>query len=320
MVINVIRSYDFPDLLRQTPGRKGIWKGHRFVMNQKKDFDLLICLNPPKIQLSPKLPKENCWLFTQEPPNHHTQWYTHAFPYFGRVFSQHAHREHSNLEQQQTCLPWHIGRNFDQLSALPPNDKKELTSAVISTDAELPGQMARLRFLAYLDQHHFPYTRFGKGFRFIKDKFDALHPFQYSLALENSFLPHYWTEKLSDCFLSWTMPIYGGCTNITDYFPPESMITIDLNDFPKSLEIIRTAIADQRWKKNLDAIEFARNLVLEKYQFFPFVQDQINKNNPVCSSPDFKPHYIPSLWPSTSTTEKWRQYFRQKLGSLRRTQ
>ena len=104
---------------------------------------------------------------------------------------------------------------------------------------------------------------FGRGFTPLADKWDGLAPYRYSIAVENYRGPDYWTEKIADCFLSWTMPIYYGCTNITDYFPPEAMVLIDIDDIEEAVDKIREAIAQDLWRKNLDAIEYARKLVLE---------------------------------------------------------
>ncbi|MGJ8638547.1 MAG: glycosyltransferase family 10 domain-containing protein [Opitutaceae bacterium] len=113
--------------------------------------------------------------------------------------------------------------------------------------------------------------------RFIEDRFDGLESFKYSIAIENSFHPHYWTEKNADCFLLWTMPIYCEPPNITDDFPEESMIIIDPYDPQKGIETIKQAIQDNRWKKNLDAIHEARNRALNKYQIFPWICEKIEQ-------------------------------------------
>jgi len=75
-----------------------------------------------------------------------------------------------------------------------------------------------------------------------------------------------------DVFLSWSMPIYYGCTNITDYFPREPMILIAINKPEEAIEIINKAVADDLWSKNIEAIREARNLVLNKYQTFPMIK------------------------------------------------
>jgi hypothetical protein len=80
------------------------------------------------------------------------------------------------------------------------------------------------------------------------------------------------------------MPIYYGCTRINEYFPAESMVIIDIDD-PDSSEIIRETIESDRWERNIDAIEYARKLVLEKYQLFPFLVAQIQTHeNDECRS------------------------------------
>lgn len=117
---------------------------------------------------------------------------------------------------------------------------------------------------------------YGCGFRYIEDKWDGLAPYRYSLAVENFSNSYYWSEKLADCFLAWTMPIYYGCTQISRYFPRESMVCIDIND-PQAIEKIKDTVASDRWHQNIDAIEHARNLVLDFYQLFPFVVREIRR-------------------------------------------
>jgi len=49
---------------------------------------------------------------------------------------------------------------------------------------------------------------------------------QFHVALENCRMPDYFTEKLLDCFLTRTVPVYWGCTNIEEYFNPRGMIIV----------------------------------------------------------------------------------------------
>ena len=58
--------------------------------------------------------------------------------------------------------------------------------------------------------------------------------YQYSIAIENSRQTHYFTEKLLDCLLTKTIPIYYGCPNIAEYFDTRGWIlleTADINEF-----------------------------------------------------------------------------------------
>jgi len=52
--------------------------------------------------------------------------------------------------------------------------------------------------------------------------FDA----QFSLVIENSREINYFSEKLLDCLLSRTVPVYFGCPNIRDYFDTRGWILI----------------------------------------------------------------------------------------------
>ena len=90
-----------------------------------------------------------------------------------------------------------------------------------------------------------------------------------------------WTEKLADCFLCWSIPIYFGCTNLENYFPPQSFIQIDLDAPERALAIIKKEARPENWKRRLPALDEARRLVLTRYQLFPFLAEQIGKAGPL---------------------------------------
>lgn len=275
MNVNIISTYNFSSHFRQSPKQAGKWKEMQFSIGNDKNSDLLICLNPPNQEIPPLDQNGERWLLTQEPPIKTYKWHQKAFPYFDRIFTQHINSERKNMVNIQTCLPWHISHNYDDLSVLSPGKKTDTISSITSNLYQLEGHKIRWDFLQYLLKTNLSLELYGKGFRFLPDKFDGLYPFKYSIAIENSFFPDYWTEKIADCFLSWTMPIYAGCPNITQYFPPESMIILDLSDFQKSKTIIERAVREKRWEKNMDAIAEARRLILEKYQFFPWIYQMV---------------------------------------------
>jgi hypothetical protein len=49
-------------------------------------------------------------------------------------------------------------------------------------------------------------------------KFKTFHKYQYQIIIENSQQTNYFTEKLVDCLITKTIPIYWGCPNISEYF------------------------------------------------------------------------------------------------------
>lgn len=58
----------------------------------------------------------------------------------------------------------------------------------------------------------------GIGRKYVENKLDAFKDFRFSIAMENSSEPHYWSDKLLDCLLTGTVPIYYGAIDISKYF------------------------------------------------------------------------------------------------------
>ena len=71
------------------------------------------------------------------------------------------------------------------------------------------------------------------------DKINLFKEFQFSIAIENSQQPNYFTEKLMDCLLTKTIPIYWGCPNISEYFDTTGWIIFnDIDDLKHKLSLL----------------------------------------------------------------------------------
>ncbi len=64
----------------------------------------------------------------------------------------------------------------------------------------------------------------GRGYQPFDNKKDGLLPYQFSIIIENCQEDDYFTEKLVDCFICKTIPIYWGAPNIGDYFNLKGII------------------------------------------------------------------------------------------------
>ena len=51
--------------------------------------------------------------------------------------------------------------------------------------------------------------------------------YKYHIAIDSYKRKNHYSEKLIDCLVTKTIPIYWGCTNIGDYFNPEGIIQVD---------------------------------------------------------------------------------------------
>lgn len=102
-----------------------------------------------------------------------------------------------------------------------------------------------------------------------------LSQYEYTLEFDVGPTKNYVSERFYDALLLWCWPIYFGSTNVHEFFPERSFGVVDLyKDHP--LEQVWSQIHQNDWFESLDAIEEARNLILDKYQIWPYVYDVIH--------------------------------------------
>lgn len=270
-VIRIVKSWTCPDLLRQSPGGAGQWNDCHFTLDPVDRCDCLIVLNHIPETLTVEVPPERVWCFVQEPPVSAYRWMEKGFASFSRVFTPDATLRAKTIIRSHGSLPWHVGRSYDELVTTEPPAKSRNLSWITSNASVHEGHRRRLGFLKRLKNERVELDLYGRGFVPLADKWDGLAPYRYSIAVENHSCPHYWTEKIADCFLAWTMPLYFGATNIGTYFPEGSFVWIDIDDpsAPKHVaEILKSDLAERR----RDEVAEARRRVLEEHQFFPRVE------------------------------------------------
>lgn len=70
---------------------------------------------------------------------------------------------------------------------------------------------------------------FGRGYNPINKKEDGLKDYCFSLAIENGVYSNMFTEKITDCFATGTIPVYWGNPNIGEFFNEDGIIKLDNN-------------------------------------------------------------------------------------------
>ena len=295
-LVRIVKDWDWPDLLRQSPNHSGIWEGIGFTLEGGGQCDYVIVLNGASEVTTVTCPPQHIWSMVQEPPTEFRKpWHVNP-SYSFRMWTTDVDLTGSQYIHSQPAISWHVNKDYEFLTSFKAPDKTRQLSWITSRLAHLKGHRARMGFLAriqgqldldliatyeyYLRQPGATREKIATeqaklGFVCVEDKWGGLAPYRYSIAVENYSNPLYWSEKLADCYLAWCMPIYYGCTRITDYFPAESLIQIDISQPDAAMEIIQEAIASNAWQRNLDAIAYARELILNRYQFFPFMVRQI---------------------------------------------
>jgi hypothetical protein len=99
-----------------------------------------------------------------------------------------------------------------------------MVSAVSSNKIMLNGHSKRLKFVTAVKDK---VDLYGRGINEISSKLFALVDYRFSIAIENDISENYFTEKITDCFLTGTIPIYHGATNIEDFFDINGIIRFD---------------------------------------------------------------------------------------------
>lgn len=277
--VRIVKNWDWPNLMRQTPCQKGIWDEIEFTLDPIEECDFLIMLNNcMRTHTHVKCPRNNVWAIMQEPyEKGFTDWMVEKHDYFAKVLTHHLPSDSEKYVVSQPAIPWHVNKTFDQLISIPKPTKIKNLSWIVGDAMDLPGHIKRWAFLNLTQKDKgIDIDLYGKSIKYIEDKWEALAPYRYSLAIENNSGPNCWTEKLADCFLAWSVPIYYGCTNIKDYFPEESFISIDIDQHEQSLDEIKRIISDDNYEKRIPYLEEARNLVLYHYQLFPHLSKLIH--------------------------------------------
>jgi len=113
----------------------------------------------------------------------------------------------------------------------------------------------------YGDRNNIDDARLGKEFIFSDS--------QFGVVIENTSHRGYFTEKILDCFLLKTIPIYWGCSNIGDYFDIDGIITFnnvdDLvyisNNLTKEFYDSKKEIINKNWKLALEYVNYEQNIV-----------------------------------------------------------
>ena len=282
-------------LLMQTKGYSGIsscGKYKFFIDEEVEDPDFWVVRNKHlRSKKTYLVAPENTILLTSEPRG------IVNFPkryrdQFALICTCEEKVKHRNKLITPAILPWFIGvmkegdksvptKDYDKLKNTQFPEKTKLVSVITSKKAFTKGHQDRILFVKKLKQHYGDKIDiFGRGFKDFNDKWDVLAPYKYHIAIENSSAKYYWTEKISDCYLTGTFPIYYGCTNIEDYFPNKAYEKIDIHDFNKAIEVIDKAISENYYETRQHELLKAKELVLDDYNFFNIIAKCCDRMNP----------------------------------------
>jgi hypothetical protein len=131
--------------------------------------------------------------------------------------------------------------------------KSKHVSFITSNKVMTEGHKVRLECAKLVHSKNYNNVDFyGVGIREIKGKIEGLKDYRFSVAIENGIHDNYFTEKILDCFLTGTIPIYKGCKNIGDFFDTQGFIIFDTAE---ELISILNNLTEEDYKSRLDFIK-----------------------------------------------------------------
>lgn len=271
----------------QSPRNQGIWKNCIFTFDpfeQKYDWFVVLDNMPASLPRSTEIlqcPKEHTILVTSEPSSisHYGRSFASQFYYL--ITNQNSNSlPHNNAIRSQTGIYWLYGKDFDNIIKDAFLPKTKLLSTICSDKRDgHTMHKKRYDFTKLMEQEIPELDRFGRGFKFIENKYEALDHYKFHVVIENHIEKHMWSEKLADAFLGFTVPIYCGCPNIYDYFPVDSIILIDINNPQEAIEIIKNIIkTPKEYEKRLEAVKEARRRVLYEYNLLEMITKIVNQS------------------------------------------
>ena len=116
-------------------------------------------------------------------------------------------------------------------------------------------------FETYGDRHDIEKARIGRAFVYSTS--------EYNIAIENFAKEGWFTEKLIDCFLFKSIPIYWGDPEIDRYFDPEGIITFDgnvdeliytINNIGKDFYQSKIKVLEENFQRSLEWVNYEKNL------------------------------------------------------------
>lgn len=81
----------------------------------------------------------------------------------------------------------------------------------------------------------------------------TLQRYRYSIIIENDITPYFFTEKITNCFISQTVPVYLGASRIHEFFNQDGIITLTVNDTDRIEELLKQCTPEE-YMRRLPAI------------------------------------------------------------------
>ncbi len=104
-------------------------------------------------------------------------------------------------------------------------------------------------------------------------KIDGIKDYMFSIVIENGIYDSYWTEKITDCFATGTIPVYFGTKKITDVFDSDGIIFLEPNKEQETLETLSESLYTSKLISIEKNFKIVKSLQLADDSLFEFIKN-----------------------------------------------
>jgi hypothetical protein len=276
---------------------------NQFVFKDNFDPDLEFCLEEPydylvffngtTINLMPDIEKEKILGFIQEPPFYNECYSLELGKYCKKVFTC-ADKKYYINNQSFVSAPsvmfYNLGGKGEVYRYNKNFNKRKKLSICVS---DLKGKHLyefRRELVFKIIESDLQCDIFGSGWNFNdprykgspKNKSDALIPYEFSIGIENSLYDGYITEKLFDCFLCNTVPIYYGTDTVDLYYDKNSFIKLPfVNDISMLISWLKDFVASSEYLINnyKEGVLRSKERYFTSYNIYNKIKDFVLKTD-----------------------------------------
>lgn len=119
--------------------------------------------------------------------------------------------------------------------------QRKPVSLIASNKTKTTGHKLRHKLIDQLKLDHIYVDILGRGYQPYDQDHEGLLPYKYSVVIENAQEDNYFTEKIINCLLCRTVPIYWGCSDISEYFDTTNWLIFGTVD--EGIDMIKKAYA-----------------------------------------------------------------------------
>ena len=196
---------------------------------------------------------------------------------YSEMFFRVLSHDRSIVDKLPNAILLEHGRLEDFVSVEPSKVVKSRGISLIASEKQsLPGHRLRHLIVKEARQQGIALDVMGSGYRYIEDTIEGFAPYRFSVVIENSRQPGYFTEKLIDAMLYHSLPIYWGDPSIGSVFDRRGMLIC------KSAEEIIAAmkVADEiLYNQSLSVLAINRQRALTFTNYFRRAAETIQRTD-----------------------------------------